>query len=232
MTVHDLVVEATSIENVSDFVETHHYSKSVEGITPEFCFSVCYQSEIIGAAIFGPPGYKNARVKYSEGGTFRLTELRRFVLIDDTPRCSEGHVLGIMFKQLAKQGVQRVLSYADPAHNHVGTIYRGTGFQYLGQGQQTQVVWYRNQKISTRSLRRCMQDRSCDLRPDAKRLRAALESGEATLGYESGKFIYVKNLKVPRTEVKYPEVAEEQSACSPRRQDRAVPRRVEKTLYP
>jgi hypothetical protein len=140
---------------------------------------------------------KNARLKYSEGGSVRLTELRRFVLIDDTPRCSEGHVLGIMFRKLAKQGVQRVLSYADPSHNHVGTIYRGTGFQCLGQTPRTQVVRYQNQKISTRSLRRCAQDRSCDLRPDAKRLRAALESGEATLEYEAGKFIYLKELKVP-----------------------------------
>jgi hypothetical protein len=197
MTVHDLVVEATSIENVAEFVETHHYSKSVKGITPEFCFCVRYQTEIIGAAIFGPPGMKNARLKYSEGGSVRLTELRRFVLIDDTPRNSESRVLGLMFRDLAKQGVQRILSYADPSHGHVGTIYRATGFQFIGQGTRTRVLWYRNQKISTRNLTRCVRDRSCDLRPDAKRFRAALESGEATLEYEAGKFIYLKELKVP-----------------------------------
>jgi hypothetical protein len=198
MTLDDLEVKATSIEDVSEFVETHHYSKSVKGLTPEFCFSVRYQTEIIGAAIFGPPGMNNALLKYSDGGMARLTELRRFVMIDTTPRNSESYVLGIMFRQLAKQQVQRILSYADPSHGHVGTIYRATGFQLVGRTPRTQVVLYRNQKISTRNLRRCRRDRSCDLRPDAKRLRAALESGEARLGYESGKFIYVKDLKVPR----------------------------------
>ena len=190
----ELTVELCSFDDVSAFIEQRHYSKSVKGITPEFCFSVRRQSETVGAAIFGKPGMKNTLLKYSDGGAIRLTELRRFVMIDDTPRTSESYVLGIMFRQLAKQQVQRILSYADPAHRHVGTIYRATRFQLVGRTPRTQVVWYRNQKISTRSLRRCVQDRSCDLRPDAKRLRAALESGEATVGYEPGKFIYVKDL--------------------------------------
>jgi hypothetical protein len=61
-----------------------------------------------------------------------LVELRRFCMIDDTPKHSESRSISIMLRALRKHGVQRVLSYADPTHGHVGMIYKALGFACLG----------------------------------------------------------------------------------------------------
>ena len=89
----------------------------------------------VGAAVFGRPATKQTIDKYSENGKFRLVELRRFCLVDDTPRNSESKVLAIMLRLLKKHGVERVLSYADPNYGHVGTPYKATGFQHSRTNQ-------------------------------------------------------------------------------------------------
>jgi hypothetical protein len=196
MLVRNLKVESARFDEVSQFVVEHHYMKSVRGITPLFCFRVMHQNQLVGAAIFGQPAMKNTALKYSDNGAVQLVELRRFVMVQEAPRTSEGHVLGIMFRMLAKQDVARILSYADPAHNHTGTIYKGTGFTLVGQTAPVQVIWYRGKKYSTKSINRCTEN-TRTLGRSARILRQALENGTAEKKYEPGKFIYVKNLNPP-----------------------------------
>lgn len=193
MKVRDLKVEQCCFDEVAPFVETHHYSKSTKGITSSFCFRVMHDGQTIGAAIFGRPAMKDQITKYSEAGKFRLTELRRFVLIDEAPRNSESFVLGRMFRFLRKEGVQRILSYSDPSHGHIGVIYRATGFQYLGQTPSVRVIWWNGRHFSHRSINRC-DNYTRKLGKASLRLRSAMASGEATTKLEAGKFIYVKDL--------------------------------------
>jgi hypothetical protein len=161
----------------------------------------------VGAAIFGRPGMRETIEKYSEFGKFKLVELRRFVMVDDTPRNSESKSIAIMLRILKRHGVQRVLRYADPNHGHVGTIYRALGFTLLGQTPSINVIWYRDsrypitninqyRKWSTRSVNRYVNYRKKDagLRPFAREVRDALTSGKAVKRKEAGKFIYVKDL--------------------------------------
>lgn len=194
MTLREMQVEPCDLSAVAEFVETHHYLKSVRGLVPDLCFRVQYKNQTIGAAIFGRSAMNSTIAKYSENGKFRLTELRRFVMVDDTPKNSESFVLAQMFRELRKRGIERILSYANPSHGHVGTIYRATGFRLLGQSARSRVIVYRNHRFSTRSIERHMDDYSCVLGAAAKRLRTALATGEAEMRYEAGKFIYIKDL--------------------------------------
>lgn len=58
--------------------------------------------------------------------------LARLRLSDTLPRNSESGVLGIVLRHLRRtKNWKLVLSYADPA-GHVGTIYRASGWAYLG----------------------------------------------------------------------------------------------------
>jgi hypothetical protein len=200
-------VEECAVADVREFIEKHHYSRSVSGVTPTHCFKIWLDRRMVGAAIFGLPGMKETIQKYSEFGKFKLLELRRFVMIDDTPKNSESKSIAIMLRMLKKDGVQRVLSYSDPNYGHVGTIYRASGFTFLGQTAPVNVVWYRDhrhpitnihgyRKLSTRIVNRYTDYRKKDmgLLPFAREVRDALQSGQAIKRKEEGKFVYIKDL--------------------------------------
>ena len=124
----DLFVAPCELGAIKTFIETHHYSHSVFGVTASRCFSVTYQDELAGGAIFGLPAGVGVAAKYADGGN--LLELRRFALHDKAPRNSESRALGVMFRTLRREGYTRILSYADPMHGHSGVIYKATGFEY------------------------------------------------------------------------------------------------------
>jgi hypothetical protein len=193
---------------VRAFIEQHHYSKSIKGVTPSHCFRVLLDGQMAGAAIFGLPSMRETIEKYGEFGRFKLVELRRFVMIDDAPRNSESKSIATMLRILKRYGVQRVLTYADPTYGHVGTIYRALGFTLLGQTPSINVVWYRDRrhsvgkidqyrKWSTRSVNRYAnyQNKDMGLLPFAREIRDALRSGKAVKKREVGKFVYVKDLR-------------------------------------
>src|SRR5450759_5616666 len=73
-----LIVDECPVADVRAFIEQHHYSKSIKGVTPSHCFKVTLDSQIVGAAIFGLPGMRDTLEKYSEFGKYKLVELRRF----------------------------------------------------------------------------------------------------------------------------------------------------------
>jgi hypothetical protein len=213
-----LIVQACPVADVRAFIELHHYSKSIKGVTPSHCFKVILDGRIVGAAIFGLPGMRDTLEKYSEFGKYRLVELRRFCMIDDTPRNSESRSISIMLRALRKHGIQRVLSYADPNYGHVGTIYKALGFACLGQTPSCSVIIYKDRQVKRSSLHRYprnanqakvhfrkwstravnryanYQNKDLGLLPFAQEIRDALEAGRAYKKKEAGKFIYIRNL--------------------------------------
>jgi hypothetical protein len=208
MNLDKLTVRPCEIDRIRNFVEKNHYSRSIKGVTPSFCFEILLDGGLVGGAIFGRPAMKQTLDKYSDGGKYTLLELRRLCLIDATPRNIESKSLGFMLRWLRKAGIDRVLSYADPNHGHVGTIYRASGFEFLGQTRSIPTIWYRDRRYhqrcideyrrwSTRSLRRYAnyQNKSAGLFPFAVELRQALNNGTAVKKIEAGKFIYLKTLR-------------------------------------
>jgi hypothetical protein len=136
---NDLLVRPCSLGDVRKFVETHHYSHSVHGITPFLCFQVLdrrvdltdwrvNETALVGAAIFGAPGQVQTEAKYaifplnkdgdrSDKGCIpkhSLVELRRLVLLPDLPKNSETKILSLIIQRLKTLGVDRIISYADP----------------------------------------------------------------------------------------------------------------------
>lgn len=207
----NLRVEECPLADVRQFIESHHYSKSVKGVTPAYSFKVTLDGRLVGAAIFGLPAMKETREKYSEFGKCRLLELRRFVMVDDTPRNSESRSIAVMLKILKKHGIERILSYADPAHGHVGTIYKALGFVCLGQTSLGSHIIYKNVAVhhrnnnrekdtnrrwSTRGINRYTDYRNKEqgLRTFTHEIRNALASGDAYYEKEPRKFIYLKDL--------------------------------------
>lgn len=205
-----LIVEECSSADVRTFIEEHHYMGSIAGVTPSNCFKVMLDGRLVGAAIFGLPAMREPLEKYSEFGKYKLLELRRFVMVDDTPRNAESKSIAVMLRILQRHGVQRILSYADPTYGHVGTIYKALGFLCLGQNRGGPDIDYQGRRVrrssldryhrwSTRALNRYKnyENKAAGLTPFAKEIREALKTGEAVKKKDAGKFIYIKDLISP-----------------------------------
>jgi len=66
----DLWVELCSFKDAAPFVVEHHYTHSVKGMTPSYCFLVRdrRQNTTVGAALFGTPGQVQTTNKYNGWG--------------------------------------------------------------------------------------------------------------------------------------------------------------------
>jgi hypothetical protein len=182
---HSLRVWPCDVADIQPVIERVHYSHSIFGVTTDYCFAVRVGTETVGGAIFGKPAAYNVSAKYSDG--LPLVELRRFVLIDECPRNSESKAIGYMLRSLRSAGVRRVLSYADPAHGHAGTIYKACGFRYLGNTAKRKHVMWKGKKYPDRNIHQVNF-------PFHLELRAALADGSATRVAIPGKHIYLRKL--------------------------------------
>src|SRR5271166_4446688 len=121
LSLQSLRVRPCAVLDIQTVIERVHYSHSIFGVTTDFCYAVEHDGAVVGGAIFGKPAPYNVARKY---GAYGLTELRRFVLTDECPRNSESKLIAFMLRDLKREGIKRVLSYADPAYGHAGTIYK------------------------------------------------------------------------------------------------------------
>ena len=185
-----LRVRICHVHDIQCVIERVHYSHSIFGVTTDFCYAVENGSAIVGGAIFGKPAAYNVAAKYGAEG---LTELRRFVLTDECPRNSESRVLGVMLRDLKREGVKRVLSYADPAQGHGGTIYKALGFKHMGMTAKRKHVMWKGKKYPDRNVHQVNF-------PFHLELRAALADGSAIRVEVPAKHIYLKCF-VPSGEV-------------------------------
>jgi hypothetical protein len=64
--------------------------------------------------------------------------LSRLWLSDELPHNSESRFIGVVLRSLKKySGLKFLVSYADPAQGHLGTIYQATSWVYTGLSQAT-----------------------------------------------------------------------------------------------
>lgn len=109
----------------------HHYLHTMPGGT-QLAFGVFAGPRLLGAATWGV-GPKNAHRLVAGAAPDDCLTLTRLWLADELPRNSESHVLGQVLRALRRHtAIQFVLSYADPAQGHVGTIYQAANWLYTG----------------------------------------------------------------------------------------------------
>tara|TARA_R100000315_G_C5170792_1_gene98564 strand:+ start:78 stop:686 length:609 start_codon:yes stop_codon:yes gene_type:complete len=176
MLVKNLIVSECDRKEIKNFVEKHHYSKSINGVKSSFCFSVKHCDVLVGGIIYGEmstTAWKKFAKKENE-----VLELRRLVLLDECPKNSESRVISKSLLWINKnvKHVKRVVSYADPNYGHTGIIYRASNFNlhsmsakdYGFKDKETGKVYH------SRALRTRYKG---DFKPFVKKLRAKLENG-------------------------------------------------------
>lgn len=184
-------VELCDRKEIRDFIEKWHYSHNINGLMSSYCFRLMDGDEMKGAMIYGKLGMANAWKKYGKSEQDVL-ELRRLVLIDNTPKNAESYFIGRTLRWLKQNtDVRVIVSYADPNYGHQGIIYQATNFTKLGVTSSGRVIMWNGKKYHDKAIRTKYKG---ELKPFAKKLLDALQSGEAYYVKQVPKIIYVKTL--------------------------------------
>jgi hypothetical protein len=192
MSVKNFTVELCQRSDIRNFIETNHYSGNINGCISDYCFKLLDGDKLIGAMFYGRMAMANQWKRFSENKD-EVIELRRLCCIDDTPRNTESYFIGATLRWLKKNtNIKVVVSYADMEYGHVGTIYKASNFTCLGQKAGAKVIMYNGKKYHDKAIRTKYKG---ELKPFAKRIKEALESGEAYYTKTAGKMCYVMNFK-------------------------------------
>ena len=128
----NLIILPCIAKEVRGFIESNHYSKSINGVKITQCFKVMHDLKLVGAVLFGQMS-TTAWKKFGESES-EVLELRRLVLLDECGKNSESYVVGFCLRWIYKKipNVKTIVSYADPMYGHSGIIYRASNFTLVG----------------------------------------------------------------------------------------------------
>lgn len=186
-------VQICQRNEIKDFIEKWHYSGNINGCISDYCFKLTYENEIIGQAFFGRMQMQNQYKRFSENPE-EVTELRRLVTLDETPRNTESYFIQKMLKHLKKNTeIKKVVSYQDQEYGHVGTIYKQSNFKYLDfrKGQKMIKLNLGNNEYKLYHDKAIRTKYKGELKPFQKRLKEALENGTQEYVETKGKHTYL-----------------------------------------
>ena len=134
--VRGLRVSPIPLRTARSFLVSEHYLHTLPAGT-QLAFGVFLGSSLAGALSLGV-GPKNGHALVQGAGQDDCLTLTRFFLDDRLPRNSASRVLGMVMHVLQRHtNLLFVLTYADPMHGHVGTIYQATNWLYTGRSEAT-----------------------------------------------------------------------------------------------
>jgi len=193
MTLKNFKVRKTERSVITNFIETHHYSHSINGCISDYCFALYDEDDnMVGAMFYGRMAMHNQWKKFAEVAT-DVIELRRLVCIDDTPKNTESYFIGATLRMMRKEwnpnGV--VVSYADKEYGHSGIIYKASNFKQTAITAGAKVIIFEGKRYHDKAIRTKYKG---ELKPFAKRLKLALEEGRATYKHTAGKITYIYKL--------------------------------------
>ena len=114
-------VRPVPVATVRLFIETHHYSRNINGCKVSMAFALYEGITLVGAVLFGPLS-TTAWKRYGEKET-DVVELRRLVCLDCCPKNTESWLIAKCLQELKKQTAYKIcVSYADPYHGHCGLL--------------------------------------------------------------------------------------------------------------
>lgn len=123
----DYTVKPIDYSQASNVVENHHYS----AVLPpgRYYFGLFKKETLLGVCVFSIPKSPQYRKMLTIDNGQIILELNRLALIRNIK--NEATILiSKAIKLLPKNVI--IISYADKAHNHTGTVYQASNFKYFG----------------------------------------------------------------------------------------------------
>jgi hypothetical protein len=185
-------VERVERKDVQSFIEQWHYSGSINGCIADYCYTLTDGFLVKGAMFYGRMAMRNQWRRFGEKES-DVIELRRLCCIDDTPKNTESYFIGATLRLLSQEwGGSVVVSYADKEYGHSGIIYRASNFEMVGEIPGARVINFKGKKFHDKTIRTKYKG---ELKPFARRIKDALETGEAYYSKTAGKFTYLYRLR-------------------------------------
>ena len=193
MALEGYYVKKTTRKDITQFIESWHYSKSINGCISDFCYALYNPNdEMVGAMFFGRMAMANQWRRFSDSAA-DVIELRRLCCIDNTPKNAESFFIGKSLRLLKTEwSGSIVVSYSDKEYSHVGTIYKASNFNQLEDIPGARVIMYKDKRYHDKTIRTKYKG---ELKPFAKKIKDALETGEAVYKKTEGKRTYVYSLR-------------------------------------
>ena len=184
----DWYVKRVNRPEIKDFIETWHYSKSINGCKSKYCYALYDTDNVMkGALFYGGFAMFNQWKKYGDKEE-DVIELRRLCCVDDTPKNAESFFIGWTLRELKKDwGGKTVISYADKEHGHTGVIYKASNWEMVGEIDGARVIVYNGKQYHDKTIRTKYKGK---IKPYAKRIKDALDSGDAFYKTTAGKYTY------------------------------------------
>ena len=193
MSVTNYIVELCSRSEIVNFVETHHYSKNMNGLHISYCFKLMDGDTMIGAMVYGSLGMLGVAEKYNPKNPSKILELKRLVCIDDTPKNTESYFIGWTLRWLQRNtDLEMIISYADKTFGHEGVVYKATNFECMGETSAGRVIMWNGRRYHDKTLR---NKHNGKLKPVAIELKNALDDGSAQYVETLTKNIYIYRFK-------------------------------------
>ena len=128
---HSLNVQPIPLLAARKLIERNHYFHSLPGGT-HLTFGVFSEGSLVGALMLGVGPFNSPSLVKGANAGDCLT-LTRLWLADELHPNSESRVLGVLVRALRRDTqVKFLLTYADMAQGHLGTIYQATNWTYTG----------------------------------------------------------------------------------------------------
>jgi hypothetical protein len=131
------------------FYKKWHYLGNT-GFLSSINYGAYFEDQIVGTISYGSPnatemaGYFD---RYNQSGWW---EIKRLAMTDDCPKNSESRFIAISIKLLRKDNIVKgIVTLADDGVGHKGTIYKASGFKYIGLSAPKK-DFYINGKIQQR----------------------------------------------------------------------------------
>jgi len=192
LSVTNFIVEQCPRSSIVDFVETHHYSKNMNGLKTSYCFRLLDGENLIGVIVYGKIGMGGVEQKYTDDPD-KILELKRLVCIDDTPKNTESYFIGWTLRWLQKNtDLEMIISYADKTYGHEGVVYKATNFELVGETTPGRVIMYQGKRYHDKTIR---TKHNGKLKPFAKEIKDALTKGDAEYVKTDTKNVYTYKFK-------------------------------------
>lgn len=122
-------VKAIESKATYPFLLNIHYAKRIPSIS--YAFGLFEGDTLVGVVTYGTPPSSNLRntlLKDNPDCT-KVLELNRLCLLNNKPN-EASRLVGRSLRMLPSNYV--IVSFADTAQGHIGTVYKATNFTYVG----------------------------------------------------------------------------------------------------
>ncbi len=154
------VAPCSSREAATFAAKAWHYSRSMPA-GRLVCVGAWESGAFIGAIVFGRGASSEIHSPFALQQS-QVCELTRVALGPHGAPTSKVVMLSVRLLRRQSPGLRLIVSYADPEHGHVGTLYQACGWLYIGQTNRESLIRINGRLFHPRTVGSRYKTRSID----------------------------------------------------------------------